>query len=67
MGEGTSPLLNRINLSLSQDLGRSKAIMAIYMESEHLRIVPQSLWQHSSHRTQLSKLTGIPVYPQLFL
>lgn len=47
MEEGIS-LLSPINLSLSQDLGRPKAIMAIYMESQHLGIVSPFLWQHSS-------------------
>lgn len=51
MGEGTSPLLSPINLSLSQDLRRPKAIMAIYMESQCLRIVSQFLWQHSSYKS----------------
>lgn len=47
MEEGIS-LLSPINLSLSQDLGRPKAIMAIYMESQHLGVVSPFLWQHSS-------------------
>lgn len=38
------------SLSLSQDLRRPKAIMAIYMESQRLRIVSQFLWQHSSNK-----------------
>lgn len=50
MGEGTSLLLSPINLSLSQDLGRPKALMAIYIESQSLRIVSQFLWQHSSYK-----------------
>lgn len=50
MGEGTSPLLSPINLSLSQDLGRPKALMAIYIERQSLRIVSQFLWQHSSYK-----------------
>lgn len=50
MGEGTSPLLSSINLSLSQDLGRPKALTAIYIESQSLRIVSQFLWQHSSYK-----------------
>lgn len=50
MGEGTSPLLSPINLSLSQDLGRPKALTAIYIESQSLRMVSQFLWQHSSYK-----------------